>query len=273
MNNDILPFWQEMGTSTSIIAKRASEKLGVPTSHTGTLDPMASGVVLILKGDEYYKKENYIQKNKTYEFDILFGFGTDSHDALGLLDKVVFENIYSKSDIENVVLGFKGFYHQRYPDFSSKKVAGKSLWEYKRLGMDVPEIYIDGEILEIEVLSVEEVSSSLEIQAIKNQIIQVKGNFRQAEILSRYDATKFPEKITKAKIKVIMSRGLYVRGLVRDIAEKLQTKAVVINLVRTKDGKYSKENCYQLSEYFAQELQQNPKFFEPEYRELTSKLL
>jgi predicted thioredoxin/glutaredoxin len=55
--------------------------------------------------------------------------------------------------------------------------------------MDVPEIYIDGEILEIEVLSVEEVSSSLEIQAIKNQINLVKGNFRQAEILSRYDAT------------------------------------------------------------------------------------
>ena len=62
MNNDILPFWQEIGTSTSIIAKRVSEKLGVPTSHTGTLDPLASGVVLILKGDEYYKKENYIQK-------------------------------------------------------------------------------------------------------------------------------------------------------------------------------------------------------------------
>ena len=42
--------------------------------HTGTLDPMASGVVLILTGSEYFNKERYIQGNKTYNFDILFGF-------------------------------------------------------------------------------------------------------------------------------------------------------------------------------------------------------
>ncbi len=269
MNIDILPFWQEIGTSTSIIAKRVSEKLGVPTSHTGTLDPMASGVVLILKGDEYYKKENYIQLNKTYEFGILFGFSTDTHDALGLIDKGLIEKNFNQKEITEIILNFQGFYHQRYPDFSSKKVAGKSLWEYKRLGLEVPEVYIDGEISEIGVINFEKVDSGVEIEKIVRQIKAIKGNFRQEEILSQYEAAKFPLNLTKIKLRVVMSRGLYVRGLVRDIAEKLKTKAIVIDLVRTKDGVYSKDNCYELSDYFSKELKENLNFFDPKFQDLT----
>lgn len=269
MNNDILPFWQEIGTSTSIIAKRVSEKLGVPTSHTGTLDPMASGVVLILKGDEYFNKEKYIQKNKTYEFDILFGFDTDTHDGLGLVTKIMeADSFIEKENLINILNSFKGMYHQKYPEFSSKKVSGKSLWEYKRQGLKVPEIYIDGEIHEIEVLNIKEVLGSEEIIKIKEQVSNIKGNFRQEEILAQYDATKFPNTFTIVSLRVAMSRGMYVRGLVRDIATKLNTFGIVTNLVRIKDGEYSKENCFQLSEYFAKDLQENPKFFEPIYKNL-----
>jgi len=269
MNNDILPFWQEIGTSTSIIAKRVSEKLGIPTSHTGTLDPMASGVVLILKGDEYFNKEKYIQKNKTYEFDILFGFDTDTHDGLGLVNKVI-ESDYSieKETLINTLNSFKGFYHQKYPSFSSKKISGKSLWEYKRLGLPVPEVYIDGDINEIELLNIKEVLGSEEIIKIKEQVSNIKGNFRQEEILSRYDATKFPYTFTKATIKVTMSRGMYVRGLVRDIAEKLKTFGIVVNLVRTKDGEFTKKDCFELSDYFSEELKNNSNYFEPEYKQI-----
>jgi tRNA pseudouridine55 synthase len=267
MNNDILPFWQEIGTSTSIIAKRVSEKLGTPTSHTGTLDPMASGVVLILKGDEYFNKEKYIQKNKTYEFSILFGFDTDTHDGLGLITKTIEdERGLVEEKVLEVISSFKGLYHQRYPDFSSKKISGKSLWEYKRQGLKVPEVYIDGEITDIQLLNFKEVLCSEQIELISKQIESIKGNFRQAEILARYDATKFPETIYKARIKVVMSRGMYVRGLVRDICHKLKTFGIVIDLVRTKDGEYSKDECYLLSDYFAKELKDNPNFFEPEYK-------
>ena len=265
MNKDILPFWQEIGTSTSIIAKRVSEKLEISTSHTGTLDPLASGVVLILKGDEYFNKEKFIQKNKTYEFDILIGFGTDTHDGLGLVSGVMSEVFLDFEIIRETILGFKDFYHQKYPDFSSKKINGKSLWEYKRLGELVPEVYIDGEISEIEVKDIYEVASNEEINKIIGLLSLIKGNFRQEEILSRYQKTKFPETIIKAKVKVVMSRGLYVRGLVRDIAQKLKAEAIVINLVRTKDGEFSKDNCLLLKEYFAEELKNNPQFFEPEY--------
>lgn len=267
MNNDILPFWQEIGTSTSIIAKRVSEKLGAPTSHTGTLDPMASGVVLILKGDEYFNKEKYIQKNKTYEFSILFGFDTDTHDGLGLITKTIEdEKGLLEKEVAEVIDSFKGLYHQKYPEFSSKKISGKSLWEYKRQGLKVPEVYIDGEISDIQLLNFKEVLSSEQIELIKKQIESIKGNFRQEEILARYDATKFPHTLFKAKISVTMSRGMYVRGLVRDISHKLKTFGIVVDLVRTKDGEYSKENCYLLNDYFSEELKSNPHFFEPEYK-------
>lgn len=268
MDKDILPFWQEIGTSTSIIAKRVSEKLRVPTSHTGTLDPMASGVVLILKGDEYFNKEKFIQKNKTYDFDILLGFGTDTHDGLGLVSGVMSEVKLDFENIKQTILNYKGLYHQKYPDFSSKKINGKSLWEYKREGKEIPEVFIDGEISEIEVRDIFEVASNEEINKIMGLLSLIKGNFRQTEILSRYNEIKFPETFIKVKLRVVMSRGLYVRGLARDIAQKLNSEAIVINLVRAKDGEYSKEDCLMLKEYFEEELQNNPKFFEPEYKQI-----
>ena len=74
MNNDILPFLQEIGTSASIISKRVSEKLKIKTSHTGTLDPLATGVVLVITGEDSQNKEKYIQEKNEYEFEIVLGF-------------------------------------------------------------------------------------------------------------------------------------------------------------------------------------------------------
>lgn len=269
MNNDILPFWQEIGTSTSIIAKKVSEKLGTPTSHTGTLDPMASGVVLILKGDEYFNKEKYIQDFKTYNFDILFGFSTDTHDGLGLIGEIYSEKIILESFyIESIINSFKGKYSQKYPEFSSKKINGKSLWEYKRLGLSVPDAFIEGEVKEIKINKIDFVESKNEIEGIVKQINLISGNFRQDEILQKYSDAKFPDNFLKVNLDVDMSRGLYVRGLVRDISLKIKVPAIVINLVRTAEGNITKKDCIQLNEYFNEELKNNPKFFAPDFKNL-----
>ena len=269
MNNDILPFWQEIGTSTSIIAKRVSEKLGIPTSHTGTLDPMASGVVLILKGDEYFKKEKYIQTFKTYSFEILFGFNTDTHDGLGIITESL-ENDFSVDEnyLESIINSFKGNYKQQYPDFSSKKVLAKSLWEYKRLGLPVPEVFIEGEVKDIKFGKLLKVGSSEELDSIFEKINLIKGNFRQDEILSKYKNTKFPPHLFKINLEVEMSRGLYVRGLVRDICQKIKIPGIVINLVRVKDGNFNVVDCTLLKEFFKEELKSNPDYFSPEFKSL-----
>lgn len=269
MNNDILPFWQEIGTSTSIIARKVAEKLNTKTSHTGTLDPMASGVVLILKGDEYFNKEKYIQNYKTYNFDILFGLSTDTHDALGIIEKSIDEDFeVNQNQLIGAINSMTGGYHQQYPDFSSKKVEGKSLWEYKRLGLPVPDVFIDGEILEIKVGELQKVSSEFEIKNLIETIKTIKGNFRQQEIIEKYQILKFPPYFFKINLEVEMSRGMYVRGLVRDICNKINIPGIVINLVRTKDGDFSQNDCQKLNEFFKEELQQNPDFLNPEFRNL-----
>jgi len=269
MNNDILPFWQEIGTSTSIIAKRVSEKLRVPTSHTGTLDPMASGVVLILKGSEYFNKEKYIQNFKTYNFDILFGFSTDTHDSLGLIEEFEKDDFsIDESYLKNVISSFRGHYKQQYPDFSSKKIAGKSLWEYKRLGLEVPEVFIEGEVKEIKIGNILKVNSKNEVQDIFEKINLIKGNFRQDEIKHRYQETNFCSHFLKLNLEVEMSRGMYVRGLVRDICQKIKIPGIVINLVRVKDGNYSVTDCVLLKDFFKDEIISDSNYFSPDFKPL-----
>lgn len=271
MNNDILPFWQEIGTSASIISKRVSEKLGVKTSHTGTLDPLAKGVVLIITGEDSDNKERYIQEQKEYEFEMVLGFSTDTHDGMGIIERIEKQedlDLINEEDIKRVIQNYKGKLHQRYPDFSSKKIEGKSLWEYKRLGLSVPEAYIDGEIYDIKVVSINKVSSKEIISDIENQILSVMGNFRQKEILQNYKIAKFPESFISVKVRVLMSRGLYVRGLVRDLSLSLNSNGVVYNLVRTKDGKYSYYDCLKLSEYFSEKISKDKNFLSPTFLNL-----
>lgn len=74
MNTYILPFWKKLGTSSSIIAKRVSEKLNLPTSHTGTLDPLAEGVIKIIVGEDSKNKEKFISEDKMYQFSFLLEY-------------------------------------------------------------------------------------------------------------------------------------------------------------------------------------------------------
>jgi tRNA U55 pseudouridine synthase TruB len=100
---------------------------------------------------------------------------------------------------------------------------------------------------------------------LKKQISQVSGNFRQEEILQNYNSAKFPLNLISVKIKVLMSRGLYVRGLVRDICQKLNCEGIVFNLVRTKDGKYEKKDCQEASKYFSDEISKDKNFLRPNF--------
>ena len=87
----ILPIWQPVGYSTHKIAKAVSNKYGVKTSHTGTLDPLAQGVIIVLLDDERLKKYEYAHWPKTYEFEIVFGISTDTYDGMGIVTNKSFD--------------------------------------------------------------------------------------------------------------------------------------------------------------------------------------
>src|SRR3989344_7692285 len=111
----------------------------------GRLDPMASGLLIVLAGEETKNKEKYLALDKEYEFEVLFGFSTDTYDILGkvhhydIINNVIMINsrdVLEKAIKENLKF-FTGKFIQTYPAYSSKTVKGKPLFEYAREGLDV----------------------------------------------------------------------------------------------------------------------------------------
>jgi tRNA pseudouridine55 synthase len=247
LNNGILPVWQPLGQSTNHMTKLISEKLGVKTAHTGTLDPMAEGVVVVLYGEERLRKIELASWKKTYEFEITFGISTDSFDGLGKIEKIDFKPI-NEVAVENVINSFKGPYTQKVPIYSAIKYRGKKLFKHANNGTAVLELpEKSGEIFYIELINFQEKFLHQQVEQIITKIRKVEGPLRQEIIINGWEnflkKHKTNEKVTTATIRVENSRGLYVRSLSQDICRALGTVGFVSNLVRTANGIYTRDNC------------------------------
>src|SRR3989344_5427873 len=107
----------------------------VRMTYAGRLDPMASGLLLILAGDETKKKEKSLALTKEYDFTVLFGFSTDTYDILGKVTHSLIRGnsrIDLEKKIKNNLKFFRGKFRQKYPSYSSKTVAGRPLFSYAR---------------------------------------------------------------------------------------------------------------------------------------------
>lgn len=251
----ILPIWQPIGFSTHLISQKVGEKYGVKTSHTGTLDPMAEGVIIVLLGEERLNKFEYARWPKSYDFDIIFGFSTDSYDGLGMIESRNFSNIPSQQEINDVLISLVGRYMQTVPPLSTRKVAGKHLHEYYRAGiaMELPEK--KGEIYKLELKRLEKRDFSEIVQDLVENISLVTGDFRQEEIIRQWEKEmreKIP-KITIAHVKTSVSKGIYIRSLVQDITKNMGTIGFAHNIIRTKNGKYGQKDCQTLENIFGQD--------------------
>ena len=239
----ILPVWQPQGESTHEIARKLSIKYGVKTSHTGTLDPMAEGVVIILLGDVRLKKYEYAAWPKTYEFEIVFGISTDTYDGMGVFQRF---NLGSPSEkqVKGVCREFIGSYSQKVPTYSAIKVRGKSLHTYakNREHVSLPERY--GYISDLILLSFNSINFCSLSQQVIVQIKKIVGDFRQDEIINQWEkgGPRFNPLLQTAKLRVKMTKGLYVRSLVQDICKKLNTLGIANNIVRVSSGDYNIEN-------------------------------
>lgn len=187
-----------------IIRKTETTKVG----HTGTLDPMATGVLIICVG-KATKLVDYLSSiNKTYHAEITLGLETDTLDIEGNILKE--ENIILTDEIiKNTIESMVGKYEQEVPIYSAVKVNGKKLYNYARAGENVILPKREVEIYKIKLLS--------DIKRINNRII--------------FD------------IECMVSKGTYIRSLARDIANKLNTIGVMSNLRRISQGKFSIDNC------------------------------
>jgi tRNA pseudouridine(55) synthase len=208
-------------------------------SYAGRLDPMAVGEMMILVGDkENQNRKKYLNYDKTYEANILFGFSTDTGDLLGLIQDYSNVKQLDSIDLKKALKKIKQIKKIKYPDFSSKVVDGKPLFEWKKIGqidqIEIPER--DIKIKKIKLLETSKINSEDLLNYISYSIKEVNGDFRQDEILKNWfnvlDHNK--DDFFVAKIKLKVTSGTYIRSLVNEIADFLENKACLLNLKRVK---------------------------------------
>ena len=256
-DSDICPVWQPVGYSTHQISKQIGNLYRQKASHTGTLDPLAEGVIIILLGEERFKKYELAGWKKTYEFEIAFGLGTDSYDAMGMIRQNGSENMgLEKNELGRTVAGFIGEYVQKVPLFSATRYQGKRLFVHARSGMEIPDLpEKKGTIYKIELLDLMDANLKDVVLEIIENLNKIVGDFRQDPIIEEWkNFLKKPgitdTKIQIAKVKVVISRGMYVRSLSQDIAKAAGVPGFVTSLTRTGNGMYTKKDCKTLEELF-----------------------
>ena len=194
----------------NIVGKRiGTRKIG----HTGTLDPMACGVLVLCVGKGLKVVDLITSYNKEYIAKVRLGILTDTLDITGNVIDTKSVNV-SKNDIVNVLNSFLGKSIQEVPKYSAVKVNGKKLYEYARNNIDIELPKRDIEIYDIELLG--------DVDYINNY---VEFSFR-----------------------VSVSKGTYIRSLISDIGNKLGTYGCMIELVRTKQGNFLIKDSYTLDD-------------------------
>jgi tRNA pseudouridine(55) synthase len=215
---------------------------GESMSYAGRLDPMAEGEMLILVGDEENRqRQEFLGFDKEYEADILIGCATDTYDLLGLVTQYKDANITAlqQKKIRKIISDFTKKKTQVYPEFSSKTVQGRPLFEWKKSGqidqIVVPKRKIS--IAKAKFLSFEKVSIRDLLSYIESHIPLVHGDFRQKEIIEywRVIFSKMnTEHLPIARVLFRVSSGTYIRGLANELGIKLKIPSCLMKLKRTK---------------------------------------
>ena len=205
-----------LGYTSRDIVNMVGKHLGTKKiGHTGTLDPNASGVMILAIGKALKLCELIKEHNKEYIAEVILGIETDTLD-MDTNATIIKEEKVNISDekIYEAVNSFKGKYLQEVPKYSAVKVNGRKLYEYARSNtpVDLPKKEVT--INNIEVI---------------NNVIQKDGKIY-------------------FKIKTNVSSGTYIRALVRDIGKKLGVPSVMNSLVRTSINKFNITDSYTLDD-------------------------
>ena len=207
-------------TSFDVIRKLKKIFKTKKIGHTGTLDPLATGVMLVCVGKATKLASDLEAKDKIYIADFDIGYATDTYDIEG---KKITENIIevSKENLEQSFKKFIGNIKQVPPMYSAIKIDGNKLYHLARKGIEI-----------------ERPKRDITIEYIN--LLDFKDN--------------------KAKIETKVSKGCYIRSLIYDIGQDLGTYATMTALQRKQVGEYSLENSYSLEQIEEMTLNNNFKF-------------
>ncbi len=243
----IIPVYQQIGQSSHLLAQRVGEQHGEKATHTGTLDPMAEGVLVVLTGEDRFRKSDLSGGTKTYEFEMLWGVRTDSLDTLGLITDTQCSTENPEQKLVAVLQNFVGRQQQLMPSFSAKRVAGNSMFDLAKKGTATPEVKQAIEVYSLEHLQTYTASTETVHQTIQDKIEKVTGDFRQQQVLygwKQYFETN-TQQLFISKVRALTSKRTYIRGLVRDIAQKLDLPGTTFSITRSENSGFTTADCQQ----------------------------
>ena len=188
--------------------------------HAGTLDPLATGVVIVCTGRKTKQIDQLMEHTKEYEAVLQLGATTPSYDLEHPIDATYPTEHITRERIEQVLPTFLGEQWQVPPIYSAVKINGKRAYEYARKG--------------------------------KQDEVEIKPKLL---VIDAIDMLAFDADTMQLTIRVVCSKGTYIRALARDIGERLSSGAHLIALRRTRVGEYKAENCLTI-EQLQEQLQQ-----------------
>jgi tRNA pseudouridine55 synthase len=192
------------GITSRAVVNRAMNwfPAGTRIGHTGTLDPLATGVLVLCVGNATRLAEFVQDMDKTYRAGLLFGARSNTNDAYGEIESVANATVPGIAQVQEAVAGFLGEIDQVPPDYSAARVSGRRAYKLARRGKEVKlpsrRVHID----EIKILNY-----------------------------------AFP----RLDLQIQCGKGTYIRSLVRDLGEQLGCGALVTELQRTRVGPFSAE--------------------------------
>lgn len=207
INGIINIFKEKKFTSHDVVAKMRGILKQKKIGHTGTLDPDATGVLLVCLGNATKLCDIITDRTKEYEAEMLFGVTTDTQDISGKVIKTS-DVIPSDEEMKKAIEKFSKSYMQLPPMYSALKVNGKKLVDLAREGVEVD---------------------------------------RKKRLVNIYSLEVLELKYPKAKLRVKCGKGTYIRTLCHDIGESLGCGASLTSLIRTEVSGFRAENAVTLS--------------------------
>ncbi|MDD4361303.1 MAG: tRNA pseudouridine(55) synthase TruB [Bacteroidales bacterium] len=188
--------------------------------HAGTLDPLATGVMIICTGKATKRIEEFQYQSKEYIATLQLGATTPSFDLETEIDERFAHTHITEEQVQRTLQQFKGEIRQVPPMFSACKVQGKRAYEMARKG---EHIELESKLLVID-----------ELELLEHNLDNERADNHEGPFI---------------KIRVVCSKGTYIRALARDIGQALGSGAHLTALVRTRVGEVSLDDCRLIGEF------------------------
>jgi tRNA pseudouridine55 synthase len=217
---------------------------GIKLSYAGRLDPMASGLLVVLHGDLLMQQESFWHLGKTYEALIALGVQSDSHDLLGMTDVVPGLHL-AEERILDAVQSLVGKSDLPVPAYSSYRIGGRPLFAWARDNTPAQAPMRRMTVSKIAVQGMEYSNVRALAMDACERIALVSGDFRQQSIGERWKELSEKDgdrEVVLVSLRIACTSGTYIRSLAHELGHRLGTGGVLAALRRTVVGPYTIED-------------------------------